>query len=394
MSSYPVQYRNSATAQPYAPGGGYQKPIPIPVPANENFPLPANDNIPPPAPTKPNSLPDTINVRRAAQIVGIVAKNTPIGRASQVVSGLLNVYELTRTLPLHGAEPVFTPAPTIPTFKGWTAVASCSGGGAGAAFTSVGGWDPWMCGSLWDPNLGAVIDPHTSYWGVNPNTGVFWSWDVQVNYGPGIFNRAYPRVKYLRNAGNTEPVVGPDKAPQRYSPRVSPFPMWDPWSLPIAQPVAPPVPWPFKLIPAKRSPGRPEESISVQPRSLPAVRPNPVRQRPGPGTKEKKVQGIKGGVATAQKIAHTLTEFNDLTDAIYKALPTKFQTAKLQGDKLKLIYQHWGDVDVGEMVKNIALNQLTDKVLGMSNAAVDRWLKENASKYTGNPLGITLGSAI
>ena len=66
------------------------------------------------------------------------------------------------------------------------------------------------------------------------------------------------------------------------------------------------------------------------------------------------------------KALEEMTEFNDLVDALYDALPKKFQTAKYFSDRPKVLYDNFNYLNVDEAFKNIIFNSIEDKVIGIS----------------------------
>lgn len=86
--------------------------------------------------------------------------------------------------------------------------------------------------------------------------------------------------------------------------------------------------------------------------------------RPGIRTKERKIiVAINGVVAT---IVNTITEGDDLIDALWKALPKRFRSkGKVTAQqKLADIYKHYGEVDLVDAVYNIIANQIEDAAYG------------------------------
>lgn len=90
---------------------------------------------------------------------------------------------------------------------------------------------------------------------------------------------------------------------------------------------------------------------------------------PGNGTKERK--RLVGGAAffITQKIFHGITEYQDLLDAIFDALPADIQKQfkKMhQGPIMKsaFVWTHLDKVDIGDAIVNIAWNQFEDYVIG------------------------------
>lgn len=211
-------------------------------------------------------------------------------------------------------------------------------------------------------------------------------------YGPGAktwrrlsaASRVYPGQQV---AGSTQPAAKPS------------LPRWlDPFALPILKTVPDPMPPPFWLLPYRQpNPNRGSEQPirGYPPPQQPA---KPMRRKPpGPKIKEKKARptGLHGLVRTLQAGGHMLSEFADLTEAVWKALPSKYRTKGASGAQMiRDIYGNYQHIDVNKMVVNIITNQVVDAAIGGSSGAVDKWLKGSVSGYTGNPLGIRLGTAI
>lgn len=87
---------------------------------------------------------------------------------------------------------------------------------------------------------------------------------------------------------------------------------------------------------------------------------------PGNGTKEKK--RLVGGAAFffTQKVFHAITEYQDLVDALYDAIPKRYQCkgAKNVAAKSLCIFANLDKVDIGDAIVNVAWNQFEDFVLG------------------------------
>ena len=88
---------------------------------------------------------------------------------------------------------------------------------------------------------------------------------------------------------------------------------------------------------------------------------------PGNGTKETK--RLVGGAAFffTQKVFHGITEYQDVLDAVYGALPAELRrTFKAKGPVMKsaFVWTHLDKVDVGDAIVNLAWNQFEDYVLG------------------------------
>lgn len=88
---------------------------------------------------------------------------------------------------------------------------------------------------------------------------------------------------------------------------------------------------------------------------------------PGNGTKERK--RLVGGKMFffTQKLFHGITEYQDLLDALFEALPKELRKQfKSKGPIMKsaFVWHHLDKVDIGDAIVNIAWNQFEDYVIG------------------------------
>lgn len=112
---------------------------------------------------------------------------------------------------------------------------------------------------------------------------------------------------------------------------------------------------------------------------------------PGPRTKERKVR-VNEKFMWLLRRAHDATELDDLIDNLFKALPKDLQkqvdksgiTKKgafigegikyaTPADKLKLLYEHWDRVDIKQALKNVAINEIRDRLDGGVHGGADRF---------------------
>lgn len=95
-----------------------------------------------------------------------------------------------------------------------------------------------------------------------------------------------------------------------------------------------------------------------------------------PGTKVDRKARIAGWQAfqAVQGAFHKLTEYQDLEDALYKALPKQYQTCKGKpfGCKTAQLVRHWDKVDVVDAIVNVVANEVQDQLAGRFFGAVDR----------------------
>lgn len=87
--------------------------------------------------------------------------------------------------------------------------------------------------------------------------------------------------------------------------------------------------------------------------------------RPTVGTKEKKGLVGKGLLSVAQTIFHGITEYGDVVDALFDAIPRKqrCKTKSLVG-KSVCVATHLDSIDIGDAIVNIAWNQFEDWAIG------------------------------
>jgi hypothetical protein len=158
---------------------------------------------------------------------------------------------------------------------------------------------------------------------------------------------------------------------------------------------------------------RPEEAraVEVYPgvggRGVP-VPPEHRLSPPGPGVKEGKTSlraagGVWQAFRLARKLINAATESGDVIDAIWDAVPYedrkhwrhkgedgKYHDPRLT-KKVQLLYEHWDKVDTSKALRNIALNELEDTVIGQSHHYVNKGLI--GTGYYRSPVGYGTGPA-
>lgn len=162
----------------------------------------------------------------------------------------------------------------------------------------------------------------------------------------------------------------------------------DPWFLPIGQPVAPPRRGPTPGYPDGRprptpevstgSYGSPSGVTGVSPRPATSSLPRPPRE----GEKERKGR-VQKTIARMIQVAFEATEFVDLVDNIYDALPKKLRDRVEKADKgnmtpqdkMAAIYKYSDQIDLNQMAWNIIANHYSDEVIGRLSAVADTELQ-------------------
>lgn len=214
-----------------------------------------------------------------------------------------------------------------------------------------------------------------------------------------------------------DPYLQPERAPIYLPlplPTFTPFPE----ELPIQQPAPFPLPVPYPLVPhVPDSPwpqGRQTQQPSApvpgrfvprqDPYAGPSVEFGPDYNRPGPphtwtpappGTKERKhpYSPINDALKSViDDVLGPITEFNDIVDAIYKALPKGLCPAKTIQAKADCIYRHANEIDLNEAIQNIILNHFEDKVIGAVGAKVKSQGHKRPTQLRG--IGWSVGPAI
>lgn len=182
---------------------------------------------------------------------------------------------------------------------------------------------------------------------------------------PGTWANPIPEI-VPKPIGYTVPSVAP-------MPATVPRPNTLPWRVPVSR--VEPNHWPT-LKPVTNAP-----VVVVAPGTVT----NPVRKPPGPGVKERKVRA-SGAVAGALGIAAGIYEdakfYNDVLNAWYDALPSKYQRPGLRPDqKAAAIYLHYDKIDVQKAIIGVMIVIAGEK----AGAYIDR-----ARRVAGDNLGLNM----
>lgn len=146
-----------------------------------------------------------------------------------------------------------------------------------------------------------------------------------------------------------------------------PEPAWRPgmpWALMPYNPISEPTPYE----PYPQPVPNPDPGVVIVHPPGPPVKPT-VPGVPAPGVKERKFTGRNRALLEAfratQRFFHGVTEYGDMVDAIYEALPDRLQKEGLNpAEKSWEIYKHLDDVNMSEAIKNLLWNQVEDYVIG------------------------------
>lgn len=194
--------------------------------------------------------------------------------------------------------------------------------------------------------LGSPRRTATSYW---------WR---PTPFSPGAFRRALPR-------GRPRPVIDPNGLPIR-------------WFGPD------PLPLPTVLVPYRQDDpiGSTRNNGDQKPRFVPRRPPE------GPTTKEVKLRATAGVVGVIQRLGHATTELLDHIDSFHDALPKQYQAkggfvpglgfrnATPQA-KVQAVMKNFDKLNWNEVIKNVAKNEIEDRILGRANAGADRALNRS-----------------
>lgn len=387
-------YRGGQRGAQAPSSSGYQNSkssggAPVNKAANDNIPRPANDNSPT-VRTVPN-----FGRRGTARLVtrGVVfaARRSPWGRYLNLAQTVVETgYDMYRWREKRNI---------IETFGYWCLKRQCNPGSFNMSL------DKWIGGPGGCAASGTVC----------LSQGAAFYYDLPVAPKPQFANAwppgfliggmntfaggLSPYQWWGQNAAAPSPRKGPwiSVAPHHWvQPRQ--VPIADPWFLPIGQPVPTPRRSPTPGYPVPGTPPTPEVSTgsygstTVYPKAGPRPQPQTRPKPPGPGEKERK-GAARQAVATLARIAFAASEWVDMIDAIYEALPKKLRKtieAKDKGrgmtpqDKALAIYANADQIDLNQMVLNILANQFEDAVIGRASAATDPWLQSRGVSGFGN----------
>lgn len=361
---FPVAaYRNVGMPAPYNPRGpGYQRP---PVPANDNIPVPANDNRPP-RPTR--FVTARGRVPMGAFVRGVARVNVVIG-VMVLGYGAYRAWERIR----EGAAG-WNPGP-------WTTCYDCGRAPTHYVDANYSGkcshpvtWcigNQALSGALaWPPPPSSIRAKITAL-EYTHHTGTGPRYSTVAQFVRKITSATVPAPEYV-----SQPAVNYPHLPR------PPNPLEIVPGLPYSPPVAPPVRPTTQ--PGGKPRVRPSGDPDLQPRGGeetsvgPRPRPRPDPRRPPPrGDKERKVRSrVPGLIRVLREVAYAATEWGDLVDAIYDALPPEHRLKwKPDGpitpqEKLLAIYRGFEHLDLNKALLNVLRNQVEDAVIGRVTGAV------------------------
>ena len=167
---------------------------------------------------------------------------------------------------------------------------------------------------------------------------------------------------------------------------------WGVVTITVKPPVVVPDPTPPKPDPDVPKPPKPPKP-KPKPRTwLPSVRQSTYTPRPPPrGTKERKVIANVAGRSLAGIAISSVTEYMDLVNSLYSALP---KWAKPYGrasfeEKLHALYKNWSAVNLGKALRAYQENQLEDLLYGSLGRLGAAGLRNNP--YYARPVGVQTG---
>lgn len=200
------------------------------------------------------------------------------------------------------------------------------------------------------------------------------------------------------NGGVPMPVpVPPPGVLPTPQPGPSPVPVPSPAPLPVPEPVPWPRPSPSPQPVPRPAPG-PGPSPGPRPGSGPveapvgAIRPLPrvgtVHRPPGPRVKERKGK-VSQAVYVAMETLGALSEIGDFIDAFYKALPASIRRGVRDdlgrspnfADKLRVMWEHYDQIDMTQGVKNFIKAQVEDLLTGIASQPFDKALQKMFPDY-------------
>lgn len=353
LTAYRSQSRNYASAaKAFKPPAPYNRPAPV-RPANDNSPRPANDNIPG---------------------LSELAALTPAGRAAlrrhpwvRTASEAYNLWKLIHDF--DSAGQIFNdPDPAL----GWVLQTTCTALAPTNYHTlnTGGAWGNPIC---YAGSAGAGDDINTPV----PASVRKIRRQTQTHRNPSTGDPRFAAHDYWyrpTTGAGKEFRLGvnvPKTPPQR--------PVLNPNTLPILQPMPLPVPVPFAVAPHRANDpiGSNRTYGQTSTRWI-------TRRPPPPNEKEAKLRTIRGAVAIVQKAFQGLTEGLDFLDSFHEALPKKFQAKARFNDgrwwnpspqsKVEAVWENFDQLDWNDVIKNLAMNEVEDRILGRANAKVDQFL--------------------
>lgn len=206
-------------------------------------------------------------------------------------------------------------------------------------------------------------------------------------FPPGLANPVHPMPPAIaREVAKARP--GDPTAPVRHSPPSS-FPR------PTITPAFPPA-----VQPEVEAPSVVEPIVFTPPRSGGGKRPGPApeghKRRPRRSRRREREAKLKGKLAVVVGIAGNVrggfSEFNDLMDSLYKAIPARLRTQSFHdGQRVRPswkkrwndVYQNWESIDWNQAAKNWLANEIDDQIIGRSDAGVPRLAKVTGTSTDG-----------
>lgn len=101
--------------------------------------------------------------------------------------------------------------------------------------------------------------------------------------------------------------------------------------------------------------------------------------------------GMSPGLQRIAAAAFGLTEFGDLIDSFYDALPKNRQYGRSYFDKLKRIHRYWNEIDFGKALTNVVYNHYEDKLVGKVMGTAGKQLRKTDIGGTNYKYGVTSG---
>lgn len=401
--------RNYPTRRYSPPAKDYrQRWAPPPKPANDNSPFlpkkvvppaPANDNAPvaPLSPFVPRDLRRQLRRHYWERVF-----NTAYSVGHMLMSGPREYRD-------NGWQRLYGPCPVPPEYAAGEGYYFMIGPGC-VGMTVAGDRSDWR---------GAP----------DPSWATCGHWVAGEVWGPGAGIRHYTDIGWERT-----PTTPPDAVPDYQqgtvilpgsSPQLRPLPGWrnvpvpdverrlDPDLVPVGQP-APQWPLPWRMLPL-RSPTTPTRDAGYRPpgvmgrpggrwldavgyRSDPFVSgvqpftPPAYPRSPAPGMREGKLNTNTGRI---MQVMNALSEFGDLIDSLWRALPRSAQTRKkgeLTGRAQKAldVYRGFDKIDGYEAISNIIEDEAKDRffgAIGKINAKLARRLRPHGNLPIGYQTG-------
>ena len=101
--------------------------------------------------------------------------------------------------------------------------------------------------------------------------------------------------------------------------------------------------------------------------------------------------GAPGWLQKTSALAFGATEFGDLIDSIYDALPRNRQYGRSYLDKLSRISSYWNEIDWGKALGNVIWNHYEDKLVGRAMDKISKQLRKTDIGGTNYKYGVTSG---